>query len=336
MRVSASSGAGVERLGKQCARIALVDSSLLQLSWAVDDWAAYRQERGAAKMPAGLEGQRRIPAQVGGTAGKIHDANRAVPVVWKPGWPDVQDRGYVSCTRLAQRPASGAQFVVRLKRGMHWQVVARRPVPLGRQSGGYLRGDQTVRVAGGPAGEVRVVRSQLPDYRWVWGITDRCDLTAASVARLSKERGKIENWWEWITGRRKLKRPVGERANALPLHLIAAVVTDLLWRVFKALGHCPASLYEFVTRCQELSLGRLADVAEGALRHALERIRQHFSQLPLLSPMPLSLRVSYGTGLGNGIDRLIRCAPEKGHQRFDANGIDRGWGGKRAYRCDNE
>jgi len=47
------------------------------------------------------------PQAGGGTAGKVHDANRAVPRVWKPGWTDVQDRGYVSFTRLAQILAKG-------------------------------------------------------------------------------------------------------------------------------------------------------------------------------------------------------------------------------------
>src|SRR5919206_531264 len=65
MRVSASSSAGVERLGKKFARIALVDSSLLKLSLAVYDWAVYQQGSGAAKLQAVLEWQRRIPQQVG-------------------------------------------------------------------------------------------------------------------------------------------------------------------------------------------------------------------------------------------------------------------------------
>jgi len=65
---------------------------------------------------------------------------------------------------------------------------------------------------------------------------------------------------------------LGESANALPLPLIAAFVTDLLWRVCKAFGHFPASLYEFVTRGQELSLVRLVDIADGALRRALNRL----------------------------------------------------------------
>jgi Transposase DDE domain len=289
MRVSQSYGAGVERLEKKFARIALVDSSLLKLSLAVYDWAQYRQASGAAKLHAVLEWQRRIPQQLVVTAGKVHDANRAVQMQWQAGWTYVQDRGYISFARLAQIRASDAHFVLRLKRGMQWQVVARRPVPLGPHGGVYLRGDQTVRLAGWPEVELRLVSYQLPDYRWVWVLTDRFDLTASSVARLYKERWKIENWWKWIKGMLKIKRPLGESATALPLQLIAAFVTDLLWRVFKAFGHFPASLYEFVTRYQELSLVRLADIAAGALRQALERIRQHFNQLPVLSQMPLSL-----------------------------------------------
>jgi hypothetical protein len=289
LRLHQSYGTGVERLGKQLARIALVDSSLLKLSLAVYDWAAYRQASGAAKLHAVLEWTRRIPEQLVVTAGKVHDANRRVQLQWKAGWTYVQDRGYVSFARLAQMRAEGAHFVVRLKQGMQWRVRARRPVPLGRQNGVYLRGDETVRLAGWPEVELRVVSYQLPDYRWVWVVTDRFDLTASSVARLYKERWKIENWWKWLKTMLKIKRPLGASANALPLQLLAAFVTDLLWRVFKAFGHFPASLYEFVTRCQELSLVRLTDIVDGALRQALERVRQHFPQLLGLSQTSLSL-----------------------------------------------
>jgi hypothetical protein len=289
LRVSQSYGAGVERMGKKFARIALVDSTLLKLSLAVYDWAEYRQESGAAKGHAVLEWQRRIPQQVVVTAGKVHDANRTVQMQWKAGWTYVQDRGYISFARLAQMQAGGAHFVVRLKQSMPWQVVARRPVPLGPHSGVYLRGDQTVRLAGWPDVELRVVSYQLPDYRWVFVLTDRFDLTASSVAQLYKERWKIEHWWKWMKARLKIKQPLGESATALPLQLIAAFVTDLLWRVFKAFGHFPASLYEFVTRCQELSLVRLADIADGALRRALERICHHLTHFPLPSRLPVCL-----------------------------------------------
>jgi hypothetical protein len=288
LSVRRSYGAGVERLGKKFARIALVDSSLLRLSLAVYEWAEYRQAGGAAKLHAVLEWQRRIPQQLVVTAGKVHDANRAVQMQWKAGWTYVQDRGYLSFARLAQMRACGAHFVVRLKRGLQWRVVAHRPVPLGPHGGVYLRGDETVRLAGWPEVELRVVSYQLPDYRWVWVLTDRLDLTASSVAQLYKERWKIENWWKWLKAMLKIKRPLGESATALPLQLLAAFVTDLLWRVFKAFGHFPASLYEFVVRCQELSLVRLTDITDGVLRRALERVQLHLTDSSL-HPQPTCL-----------------------------------------------
>ncbi len=276
-------GTGVARLGKKFARLALVDSSLLKLSLAAYSWAEYRQESGAAKLRAVLEWGQRIPAQLVLTPGKVHDANPAVQMRWQAGWTYVQDRGYVSFKRLQQIRACQAHFVVRLKQGMQWTVVERHPVPAGPPGGGIrLLSDWTVRLAGWPEAELRIVSYRLPDGRVVRVLTDRFDLTASSVAQLYKGRGKIENWWRWIKALLKIKKPLGESQDALQIQLVAAFVADLLWRVFKTWGRFPASLYEFVTRCQELSLVRLDDVAPGAFRRALENILRHLNHLHFL------------------------------------------------------
>jgi len=290
LRLKEQLGAGVEKLGKKFARIALIDASLIKLSLAAYAWAEYRQTSGAAKMHAVLEWSRRIPSQLVLTPGKVHDANPAVTVKWEAGWTYVQDRGYVSFKRLQQILQAYAHFVVRLKRGLDWRSVERRPVPAGQQRGNIrLLSDWTVRLAGWPEVELRIVSYRLPDGRLVRVLTDRFDLSAASVAQLYKERWKIENWWRWIKALLKIKRPLGETANALQLQILGAFVADLLWRVFKALGHFPKSLYEFVTRYQELSLVPVAAVPAGAFRRALEAIREHLNRLqgfsqPLLSP----------------------------------------------------
>jgi hypothetical protein len=290
LRLKERLGAGVEKLGQKFARIALIDTSLIKRSLAAYAWAEYQQASGAAKLHAVLEWRGRIPAQLVLTPGKVHDANPAVAMRWEAGWTYVQDRGYVSFKRLQRMRVCRAHFVVRLKRGLDWTVVERRPVPSARQPGNIrLLSDGTVRLAGWPEVELRIVSYRLPDGRLVRVLTDRFDLCAASVAQLYKERGKIENWWRWIKGLLKIKRPLGETANALQLQIIAAFVADLLWRVFKAFGHFPTSLYEFVTRYQELSLVRVVDVPPGAFRQALDVILAHLNRLPwssqpLLSP----------------------------------------------------
>lgn len=279
-------GAWVERLGKKFARIALIDASLIRLSLAAYAWAEYRQKTGAAKMHAVLEWARGIPEQLVLTPGKVHDANRGVQMSWKAGWTYVQDRGYVCFRRLAEMLAAGAHFVVRLKQGIQWTILERREVPVGPQVGGIrLTSDWTVRLAGWPEVLLRIVSYQLPDGRLVRVLTDRFDLSALSIARLYKERWKIENWWKWIKAMLKLKEPLGKSQNALQIQIVAAFVTDLLWRAFKTFGGFRGSLYEFVTRCQEMSLVRIADLVDGVFRRALEAILKHLNHLQLL-PQP--------------------------------------------------
>jgi len=279
-------GPWVERLGKQFARIALIDASLIRLSLAAYSWAVYRQQTGAAKMHAVLEWARGIPEQLVLTPGKVHDANRAVQMVWKAGWTYVQDRGYVCFRRLAEMRAAGAHFVVRLKHGMQWTILARREVPAGPQPGGIrLTSDWTVRLPGWPDVLLRIVSYRLPDGKLVRVLTDRFDLSALSIARLYKERWKIENWWKWIKAMFKIKEPLGQSQKALQLQIVAAFVTDLLWRAFKAFGGFRGSLYEFATRYQELSLVRIPDLADRAFRRALEVILKRLNHLHFL-PQP--------------------------------------------------
>jgi Transposase DDE domain len=290
LRLKERLGAGVEKLGKKVARIALIEARLLKLSLAASAWAEYRQARGAAQRQAVLEWGQRIPSQLVLTPGKGHAANPAVKVTWEAGWTYVQDRGSVSFKRLQQLLTARAHFVVRLKRGLAWPIGERRPVPTARRQGDLRRlRDWTVRLAGWPEVELRIVSYRRPDGRLVRVLTDRFELTAASVAQLYKERWKIDNWWRWIKALLKIKRPLGETANALQLQILGAFVAALLWRVFKALGHFPKSRYEFVTRYQELSLVQVAAIPLGTFRQAWEAILKHLNRFqglsrPLLSP----------------------------------------------------
>jgi hypothetical protein len=143
-------------------------------------------------------------------------------------------------------------------------------------------------LAGWPEVLVRIVSYQLPDGRLVRVVTDRFDLSALSVAQLYKERWKIENWWKWIKAMLKIKEPLGRSENALQIQIVAAFVTNLVWRAFNHQSGFTGSLYEFVTRCQELSLVPLADLTAGAFRRALHAIADRLNPVHLnpLFPLP--------------------------------------------------
>ncbi len=126
---------------------------------------------------------------------------------------------------------------------------------------------------GWPGVVLRLVSYQLPDGKLVRVLTSRFDLQALSVAQLYKERWKIENWWKWLKAMYKIKEPVGRSAQVLPVQIVGAFMTDLLLRAFKHSSGFTSSLYEFVTRCQEMSLTGLSQLpANSALRQALEAI----------------------------------------------------------------
>jgi hypothetical protein len=266
-------GPWLARLGRKFARIAVVDASLIKLSLEAFDWAAYRTTSGAAKLSCVLDWARGIPQQLVVTAGKVGDLKAAAQLRWVRGWTYIFDRGYLSFEHLSELLLADAHFVVRFKAGVHYQVLDRRLVPVAPKSAGLrLTSDWLVRLPGCDL-ILRLVSYQLPDRRLIRVLTDRQDLSALSVAQLYKERWTIELWWKWLKQMFKIKEPLGRSANALPVQIVGAFVTDLLLRAFQHSSGFTSSLYEFVTRCQELSLTSLSQMpATSALRHALEAI----------------------------------------------------------------
>jgi hypothetical protein len=277
MAVVQTYGPWLERMGRKFARIAVVDASLIKLSLLAYSWAEYRKRSGAAKMHAVLEWARGIPQQLVVTTGKVHDLKGAATLQWARHWTYIFDRGYLGFAFLSTLLDAGAHFVVRFKEGVGYHILERFAVPHTPATAGFrLTSDWTLRLPGWEGVLLRLVSYQLPDGKLIRVLTDRFDLSALSVAQLYKERWTIENWWKWVKQMFKIKRPLGESENALPVQIVSAFVTDLLLRAFKHSSGFTSSLYEFVSNCQELSLVPLKELANNALRRALETIFRLF------------------------------------------------------------
>jgi hypothetical protein len=283
-------GPWLKRMGRKFARIAVVDASLIQLSLLSYSWAEYRKQRGAAKMHAVLEWARGIPHQLVVTPGKVHDLKGAARLHWAKHWTYIFDRAYLGFDFLSTLREAGAHFVVRFKAGVGYRILDRFPVPQAPATAGFrLTSDWTISLPGWEGIVLRLVSYQLPDGKLIRVLTDRFDLSALSVAQLYKERWTIENWWKWVKQMFKIKRPIGESENALPVQIVSAFVTDLLLRAFKYTSGFTSSLYEFVSNCQELSLVPLKELTHSALRRALETILELFGDTSgVKSPLQLA------------------------------------------------
>jgi hypothetical protein len=266
----------VARLGKRFARLAVVDGSLIKLSLAAFSWATYQKAAGAAKMTAVYEWTHAIPQHLVFTTGNVNDARAARSLRWAEHWTYVFDRAYLGFAFLAGVLASGAHFVVRFKAGVSYRILERFDPGQAPESAGIrMLSDWTVSLPGWPDVVLRMVSYQLPHRTTIRVLTDRFDLAACSVAQMYKERWKIENWWKWVKSMFKVKESLGRSQNALPVQIVGAFVTDLLLRAFKQCGGFTDSLYEFVTRCQELSLVPIDQFPdESAIRRGLEAVRK--------------------------------------------------------------
>ena len=277
MEVLQTYGPWLKRMGRKFARLAVVDASLIKLSLLAYSWAEYRKQTGAAKMQAVLDWARGIPQQLVVTTGKVHDLRGATPLHWARHWTYIFDRAYLGFDFLTTLLEAGAHFVVRFKEGVGYRILDRFPVPQAPATAGFrLTSDWTIRLPGWEGVLLRLVSYRLPDGKLIRVLTDRFDLSALSVAQLYKERWTIENWWKWVKQMFKIKRPLGNSENALPVQIVSAFVTDLLLRAFKHSSGFTSSLYEFVSNCQEFSLVPLKELTNGALRQALETILKLF------------------------------------------------------------
>ena len=280
MRVLQTYGPWLARMGRKFARIAVVDASLIKLSLLAYSWAEYRRQTGAAKMHAVLDWARGIPQQLVVTIGKVHDLKGAAPLRWARHWTYIFDRAYLGFDFLTTLLEAGAHFVVRFKAGISYRILERYAVPQAPATAGFrLTSDWTISLPGWEGVLLRLVSYQLPDGKLIRVLTDRFELSAVSVAQLYKERWTIEKWWKWVKQMFKIKRPLGESENALPVQIVSAFVTDLLLRAFKHSSGFTSSLYEFVSNCQELSLVPLKELTNGALRRALETIFKLFDDI---------------------------------------------------------
>jgi hypothetical protein len=280
MRVLQTYGPWLARMGRKFARIAVVDASLIKLSLLAYSWAEYRRQTGAAKMHAVLDWARGIPQQLVVTIGKVHDLKGAAPLRWARHWTYIFDRAYLGFDFLTTLLEAGAHFGVRFKAGISYRILERYAVPQAPATAGFrLTSDWTISLPGWEGVLLRLVSYQLPDGKLIRVLTDRFELSAVSVAQLYKERWTIENWWKWVKQMFKIKRPLGESENALPVQIVSAFVTDLLLRAFKHSSGFTSSLYEFVSNCQELSLVPLKELTNGALRRALETIFKLFDDI---------------------------------------------------------
>jgi len=213
-----------------------LDSSTIDLCLSLFPWAKFRKNKGAVKMHTLLDLRGSIPTFVHLTDGLCHDVNVMDHIVVEPGAIYVMDKGYVDYFRFytiihEQR----AFFVTRAKDNMAARRVYSRKVD--KTTG--LKYDQSVKLTN------YYVKKDYPDYLrrikyhdaetgkvYVF-LTNNFELPALTIARLYKERWKIELFFKWIKQHLRIKAFYGTSRNAVFTQIWIAICMYLLVAIVK-------------------------------------------------------------------------------------------------------
>jgi len=123
--------------------IYLLDSTTIDLSLKLYDWALFRQKKGAIKLHTVLDFDGCMPVFVSLSDGKKHDIKAAKEIEFPKDSVVVGDRGYVDFSWMYELDQAGVFFVVRGKENIKMDMMKGR-IKLGTDLSDSIQGDWEV------------------------------------------------------------------------------------------------------------------------------------------------------------------------------------------------
>ena len=202
-----------------------LDASFVEMTASVFPWAKFRSTKGAIKLHVGLDHDGYLPAFVAMTDGKGYEVDWAKTLDLPPGSVVVFDRGFIEYDFFNQLSQKKIRFVTRYRKDLRFRVLKRRPVDRSRG----LTSDQTIRLQGRRGLVLRRVGYRDPESgRHYHFLTNATDLAALTIAKIYRDRWKIELFFKWIKQNLKIKTFLGTSPNAVLSQIWVAVCAYLL------------------------------------------------------------------------------------------------------------
>jgi hypothetical protein len=213
-------------------KLVSIDSTVIDVSLSMFDWAKYQRTKGAVKLHLVLDHDGYLPCFGVVTDGKVADVSVAQWLQFSAGTIVVDDRGYNDYALFGQWCGEDVYFVTRMKSDARYEVVQERQVPLNRG----IVSDQIIRLSGVGAAqkcpyELRRVEAVRDDggENLVF-LTNLFDLGASTIAAIYKDRWQIELFFKALKQNLKIKTFVGTSANAVKTQIWTALICMLLLR----------------------------------------------------------------------------------------------------------
>jgi hypothetical protein len=213
-------------------KLVSIDSTVIDLSLSMYDWAKYQRTKGAVKLHLVLDHDGYLPCFGVITDGKVHDVKVAQELQFTPGTIVVDDRGYNDYRLFGRWCAEGVFFVTRMKVDARYEVVQQRLI----MPKGNIVDDQLVLLSGeGAQDKCPQVLRRVEALREDTGetlvfVTNLLELSPATIAAIYKDRWQIELFFKALKQNLKIKTFVGTSANAVKTQIWTALICMLLLR----------------------------------------------------------------------------------------------------------
>lgn len=209
-----------------------LDSTIIDLSVTLFDWAKFRRTKGAIKLHLLLDHDGYLPSYAVITEGKVSDVKVVPQFHFAPGTIVVDDRAYNDYALFGRWTAQGISFVTRMKDNALYEVVGEKEVPQNR----HILKDQLIELRGLGAIEkcpypLRRIEAHDPgtDKILVF-LTNQLEFGATTISAIYKDRWQMEIFFKALKQNLKIKTFVGTSANAVKIQIWTALIAMLILR----------------------------------------------------------------------------------------------------------
>ena len=209
-----------------------LDSTIIDLSVTLFDWAKFRRTKGAIKLHLLLDHDGYLPSYAVITEGKVSDVKVVPQFHFAPGTIVVDDRAYNDYALFGRWTAQGISFVTRIKDNALYEVVGEKEVPQNR----HILKDQLIELRGLGAIEkcpypLRRIEAYDPgtDKILVF-LTNQLEFGATTISAIYKDRWQMEIFFKALKQNLKIKTFVGTSANAVKIQIWTALIAMLILR----------------------------------------------------------------------------------------------------------
>ena len=215
-----------------------LDSSIIDLSVTLFDWAKFRRTRAAIKLHLVLDHDGYLPSFALITEGRVSDVKIAHHLKFDPGTIVVYDRGYNDFELFGKWTTQGVFFVTRMKENTLYQVIGEKDAP----AHSNILKDELIELTGYQAQEKcpfplrRIELYDAEKNEILVFLTNHQDLGARTVAAIYKDRWQIEIFFKALKQNLKIKTFVGTSANAVKIQIWTALIAILVLKYLQLLS----------------------------------------------------------------------------------------------------